>query len=135
MATLRIKQNIAALNTENHEEHLRGNQVRDTSVPRSQEDYITQVSEEIKGRVTMKLSQEFSEMERRILGALYRLDEFLLNPLIQGHAGSALETSRKAYGINQWTNEDDFQSDLHPKAGVSQSQSTQNSGPDDGYDI
>ena len=44
------------------------------------EEYITQVSEEIERRVTKKLSQEFSQTELRILGALSKLDEFLLNP-------------------------------------------------------
>ena len=45
--------------------------------------YISQVSEEIEGRVTEKLSKEFSRTESRILGALSKLDEFLLNPQIQ----------------------------------------------------
>ena len=70
MATLRNKQKIAALNEENHEKHHRRNQANDTNVPRSQEDYITQVSEEIEGRVTMKLSLEISRTESRIIGAL-----------------------------------------------------------------
>ena len=43
---------------------------------------MTQVSEEIEGRVTKKLCKVFSGTESRILGALFRLDEFLLNPLI-----------------------------------------------------
>ena len=64
---------------------------QNSSVPRSQEDYITQVSEEIEGRVTNKLSQEFSKTENRILGALSRLDDFLMNPLIQGHSGGVPE--------------------------------------------
>ena len=52
------------------------------------------VSEEIEGRVTKKLSQEFSKRENRILGALSPVDDFLMNPLIQGHSGTAPETSR-----------------------------------------
>ena len=63
---------------------------QNSNVPRSQEDYISQVSEEIEGRVTKKLSQEFSRTENRILGALSRLDDFLMNPLIQGHSGTTL---------------------------------------------
>ena len=55
---------------------------QNSNVPRSQEDYITQVSEEIEGKVTKKLSQEFIKTENRILGALARLDDFLMNPLI-----------------------------------------------------
>ena len=47
------------------------------------EEYITQVSEEIKGRVTIKLSQEFSRTESRILSALSKLDEFLLSAQVR----------------------------------------------------
>ena len=78
------KRKLAALNWENCEEHPRSNLAQNSNVPRSQEDYITQVSEEIEGRVTKKLSQEFSRTENQILGALARLDDFLMNPLIQG---------------------------------------------------
>ena len=62
---------------------------KNSRVPRPQEDYITQVSEENEERVTKKLSQEFSRTENRILGALARLDDFLMNPLIHGHSGTA----------------------------------------------
>ena len=64
---------LAAINGENHEEQPRNNQERDTIVHRIQEDYTTQVSEEIEERVTTKLSQEFSRSESRILGALQAL--------------------------------------------------------------
>ena len=86
--------------------------------PRSQEDYITQVSEEIEGRVTKKLSQEFCRTENRILGALARLDNFLMNPLLQGHSGITPETSRNVFSVNQGTNEDDSQSNPHPEASL-----------------
>ena len=118
MAT-RNKRKLAALNKENCEENPRSNLVSNSNVPRSQEDYITQVSaEEIEGRVTKKLSQEISRTENRILGALARLDDFLMNPLLQGHSGTAPETSRNVFSINQGTNEDDSQSDPHPEAGL-----------------
>ena len=42
-------------------------------------EYISQVSEEIEGRVTKKLPKEFSRTDSRILGALSKLDKFLLN--------------------------------------------------------
>ena len=116
MATLN-KRKLAALNKENCEEHPRSNLASTSSVPRSQEDYITQVSEEIEGRVTKKFSQEFSRAKNRILGALARLDDFPMNPLLQGHSGTTTETSRNVFRINQGTNEDDSQSDPHPKAG------------------
>ena len=117
MAT-RNKRKLAALNKENCEEHPRSNLASTANVPRSQKDYITQVSDEIEGRVTKKLSQEFSRTENRILGALARLDDFLMNPLLQGHSGTTPETSRNVFSINQGTNEDDSQSDPHPGAGL-----------------
>ena len=116
MAT-RNKRKLAALNKENCEEHLRSNLAQNSTAPRSQEDYITQVSEEIEGRVTKKLSQEFSRTENRILGALATLDDFLMNPLLQGHSAITPDTSRNVLSINQGTNEDDSQSDHHPEAG------------------
>ena len=47
MATLRNKRNLAAINKDNHADHPRNEQARDRNVPRNQEGYITQVSEEI----------------------------------------------------------------------------------------
>ena len=117
MAT-RNKKKLATLNKENYEERPRSNLASNSNVPRSQEDYITRVSEEIEGRVTKKLSQEFSRTENRILGALARLDDFLMNPLLQGHSGTTPETSRSVFRINQGTNEDDSQSDPHLEAGL-----------------
>ena len=117
MAT-RNKRKLSALNKQNCEEHLRRNLAQNSNVPRSQEDYITQVSEEIEGRVTKKLSQEFSRTENRILGALARLDDLIVNPLLQGHSGTTPETSRNMFSINQGTNEDDSQSNPHPEAGL-----------------
>ena len=82
-----------------------------------------------------KLSQEFSRTENRTLGALAGLDYFLMNPLIQGHSGTAAETSRNAFSTNQATNEDDSQGDPHPDAGVFDNQTTRNSGPEEGHDM
>ena len=117
MAT-RNKRMLAALNEENYEEHPMINLAQNSNVPRSQEDYITQVSEEIQERVTKKLSQDFSRTEHRILGALARLDDFLMNPLLQGHSGTTPEASRNVFSVNQGTNENDSQSDPHPEAGL-----------------
>ena len=83
MAT-RNKKKLAALNKDNCEEHPRSNLAQNPNVHRSQEDCITQVSEEIEGRFTKKLSQEFIRTDNRILGALARPDDFLMNPLLQG---------------------------------------------------
>ena len=107
---------------------------QNSNVPRLPGDYITQVSEQIEGRVTKKLSQEFSRTEGRILGALSRLDDFLQNPLIQGHFETAPETSRITLGTNQGTNDDDSQCDLHPEKTISQSQNTRNIDPDNESD-
>ena len=47
-----------------------------------------------------------------------------MKPLIQGHSGTAPETSQNTYGINQGTNEDDSQGDPHPEAGIFHNQTT-----------
>ena len=73
-------------------------------------------------------------MENRILGALARLDDFLMNPLIQGYSGTAPETSWISFGTNQATNENDSQKDHHPEAIIFHRQTTQNSGPKDDHD-
>ena len=66
------------------------------------------------------------------MGALSKLDEFLLNQQIQTHSGNIPETFRNTNVENQGTNEDDSQSDPHPEAGLLRSQTTQNSGPEVG---
>ena len=133
MAAFRNERKLAAVTTETQEECPRNGQSRNTSVPRINEDYITQVSEEIEGRVAKKLSQEFSRTESRILGALSKLDEFLLNPQIRTHSGTVPGTFRNTNVENQETNEDDSQSDIHPEAGIFRSQTTQNSSPEVGH--
>ena len=133
--TTRNKRKLAALNKENCEEHPKSNLAQNLRAPCSQEDYITQVSEEIEGRVTKKLSKEFSRTENRILGALARLDDFLLNPLLPGHSGTTPELSRHELNTSQGTNEDDSQNELRPEAGLFHGQLTQNSGPEDCHDM
>ena len=128
------KKKMAALNKENCEEHPRSILAQNSNVPRSQEDYIAQVSEEIDGRVTKMLSKEFSRTENRILGSLARLADFLMSPLLQCHSGTIPEPSRNALSTSQGTNKDDSQNDPHREAGLFQSQITQNSGPKNGHD-
>ena len=102
MATLGNKRKLAVLKKETSQEHRRSNLAENSNVLRSQEDYITQVSKKIEGRVTKKLSREFSRTESRILGALLsRFDDFLLNPLMQGHSGTNPETSWNTLGTNR----------------------------------
>ena len=127
MATLRNKRKLAAVTRETQEEHPRNGQSRNTSVPRINEEYITQVSEEIESRVTKKLSQEFSRTESRILGTPSKLDEFLLNQQIRTHSETVPGTFRNTNVENQGTHEDDSQSDPHPEAGIFCGQTTQNS--------
>ena len=135
MATLRNKRKLAAVTRETQEEHPRNGQSRNTSVPSINEEYITQVSEEIEGRVTKKLSQEFSRTESRILCALSKLDEFLSNQQIQTHSRTVPGTFRNTNVENQGTNEDNSQSDPHPEAGIFCGHTTQNSVPEECCDI
>ena len=135
MATLRNKRKLAAVTRETQEENPRNGQSRNTSVPRINEEYITQVSEEIEGTVSKKLSQEFSRTESRILGALSKLDEFLSNQQIHTHSETVPGTLRNTNVENQGTNEDDSQSDPHPEAGIFRGQTTQNLGPKDCRDM
>ena len=135
MATLRKKRKLAAVTREIQEENPRNGQSRNTSVPRINEEYITQLSEEIEGRVSKKLSQEFSRTESRILCALSKLDEFLSNQQIQPHSKTVPGTFRNTNVENQGTNEDDSQSDPHPEAGIFCGQTTQKSGPKDCSDM
>ena len=82
----------------------RGSRGRNVLDPELTQDYISQVSEEIEGRVTKKLSKEFNKTESRILGALSKLDEFLLNPQVrtcsvfQGASRNANSESREIHG-------------------------------------
>ena len=83
--------------------------------PELTQDYISQVSEEIEGRVTKRLSKEFSRTESRILGALSKLDEFLLNPQVRACSVVAPGTSRSNNLENQGTNEDRPSDDPGPE--------------------
>ena len=120
MATLREK--LAAVIKEKYEDHSRKDQARKTNSPRIQENYITQVSEEIEDILTKKLSEELSRPESCILS---RLDEVFLNPQAQVHTAPFPETSRNSNRENQGTNEDRSQNDLYPEVGVSLSHSSQ----------
>ena len=103
MATLRNKRKLAAVSRETTESN-RGSRGRNVLDPELTQDYISQVSEEIEGRVTKKLFKEFNKTESRILGALSKLDEFLLNPqvrtcsVIQGAYRSANPENREIHG-------------------------------------
>ena len=67
MTRLRTKKKLAAISRETPE-NKRNNQSQNTLNPGMAEEYITHLSEEIEGRVTKKLSQEYSRTESRIFG-------------------------------------------------------------------
>ena len=81
MAKLWNKRKLAAVSRETPEK-TRNTQSQNTLNLEMAEGYIAQVSEESEGRVIKKLSEEFSRTESRILGALSKHDEFLLNPQV-----------------------------------------------------
>ena len=83
---------------------------------------------------SLKIVARIQQNGKRILRALARLDDFLSNPLFQGHSGTAPETSRNVFSIDQRANEDDFQSNPHPEAGIFNGQMMQNAGPEDRHD-
>ena len=103
MATLKNKRKLATVSRENPE-GSRSGRGRNVLDPELTQDYISQVSEEIEGRVTKRLSKEFNKTESRILGALSKLDEFLLNPqvrtcsVIQGASRNANSENREIHG-------------------------------------
>ena len=93
MATLRNKRKLAAVSRENPE-NRRNSQSQNVLDPGLIKEYISQVSEEIEGRVTKKLSKDFSRTESRIIGVLSKLDEFLLNPQVRTCSVAVPGTSR-----------------------------------------
>ena len=137
MATFRNKRKLAVVTRETQEEHPRNGQSRNTSIHRINEEYITQVSEEIEGRVTKELSQEFSRTESRILVALSKLDEFLLNPQIGTFSGIVPGTLWNADVENQEPSGACAQNDPHPEVEFSacRANSLTDSDPDETYHI
>ena len=114
MATLRNKRKLAAVSRETPES-TRSGKAPSVLDPELTQEYISQVSEEIEGRVTKKLSKEFSRTESRILGALSKLDEFLLNPQVRTCSVVAPGTSRSNNLESQGTNEDRPSDDPGPE--------------------
>ena len=114
MATLRNKRKLAAVSRETPES-TRNSRGQNTLDLESTQDYISQVSEEIEGRVTKKLSKEFSRTESRILGALSKLDEFLLNPQVRTCSVAVPGTSRSNNSENRETTGDRSSDDPCPQ--------------------
>ena len=114
MATLGNKRKLAAVSRETPES-TRSGRTQNILDPELTQEYISQVSEEIEGRVTKRLSKEFSRTESRILGALSKLDEFHLNPQVRTCSVVAPGTSRSNNLENQGTNEDRPSDDPGPE--------------------
>ena len=93
MATIRNKRKLTTVARESQKKSLKNSQSQNSAVPRITEEWITQVLEEIEGRVTKKLSQQPCRIESWILGALTKLDEFLLDLQVQLQSGTVPETS------------------------------------------
>ena len=88
------KKKLATLNKENCEEHHRSSLAQNLNVPRSQENYITQVFKEIEGRVTKKLSQEVSRTKphtRRTSAACRLLHDTANSGPLQNRSGDVPE--------------------------------------------
>ena len=115
MATLRNNKKLAAPSRETPES-TRNSRGQNTLDPDLTQDYISQVSEEIDGRVTKKLSKEFTRTESRILGALSKLDEFLLNPQVRTCSVAVPGTSKSNNLGNRETTGDRSSGDLCPEA-------------------
>ena len=115
MATLRNKRKLAAVSRE-APENTRNGQSQNTLDPGMAEEYIALGSEEIEGRVTKKLSKELSWTESRILDALSKLYEFLLNPQVPTCSAAVPGTSRNNNSENREPTGDRSQGDPCPEA-------------------
>ena len=116
MATLRNKRKLAAVSRETPE-GSRGSRGPNVLDPEFTQDYISQVSEKIEESVTKKLSKEFNKTESRILGALSKLDEFLLNPEVRTCSVAARGTSRNSNLENREFHGDRSSNDPYPEGG------------------
>ena len=100
------KQNLAAVERKTLEEHHWNGKSRNTSIPRLNEVYLTQVSEKIKGKFTQWMSREINRTDGRIFGALPKTDVFVLNPKAWTQSGTVPRTSWTADVECQEPNED-----------------------------
>ena len=114
MATHRNKRKLAAVSRETPES-TRSGRAQNILDPELTQDYISQVSEEIEGRAPKKLSKEFSRTESRILGALSKLDELLLNPQVRTCSVAVPGTTRNNSSQNRETTGDRSSDDPCPE--------------------
>ena len=116
MATLRNKRKLAAVSRETPE-GSRSSRAQNVLDPELTQAYIYLVSEEIEGRVTKKPSKKFSKTESRILGALSKFDELLLNPQVRTCSVAVPGTSRNNNSENRETTGDRSSDDPYPEMG------------------
>ena len=129
MATLRNKRKLAAVSRETLE-GSRSSGGKNALDPELIQDYISQVSEEIEGRVTKKLSKVFNKTESRILGALSKLDELLLNPQVRTCSVSLPGSFRNNNRENRETTGDRASDDPYPEVGYFSHHSGQLNSPE-----
>ena len=125
MTTLRNKRKLAAIAKDSPDWLSRNSQSQNSTVLRVNEEYITEVSEEMEGRVTKKLSREFSRIESRILGALSKLDEFLQNLQVRVQSQTVARRSRNMNVDNEEPRGDRSKNDPRPRVDASIYQTTQ----------
>ena len=82
MATLGNEKELVAVSRDKPDS-TRNSRGQNTLDPELTQDYISQVSEEIEGRINKNFSKEFSRTESRILCALSKPDEFPLDPEVR----------------------------------------------------
>ena len=122
MATLRNKRKLAAASRETPQ-NTRNAQSCNTNDPEMAQEYFFEVSEEIEGRVTEMPSKEFSRTEFRILDALSKLDDSLLNPQARTCSVAVPGTSRNSNSENREPTGDRSLTDPCPEVGFSSHQS------------
>ena len=118
MTTLRNKRKLAAVPADT-QESARNGLSQNTFVPGMTEKYITQVSEEIEGRVTTKLPQKFRRTESRILGDFAKRHGFLRNPQVRTCSATVPGTSRNNDSENWEPTGDHSLNDSYPKVNFS----------------
>ena len=129
MATLRNKRKLAAVSRETSEK-TRNNQSRNAIDPEKAQQYFSQVSDEIEVRVAKKLSKEFSRTKSRILGALLKLDQYLLNPEAQTCSVAVPGTSKNSNSENREPTGDRSLDDPRPEVGFSSHHSGNQKSPE-----
>ena len=110
MQILKNRRKLAKVSRETPEK-TRNIQSQNTFDPEMARKYISQVSEEIEGRLTKKFSKESSRTESRILGALPKLDEFLQNPQVRTCSVAVPGTTRNSDSGKWKSNGDPSQND------------------------